>query len=82
MPLPAELGREGVATGSDTGTTPIDTGLLVNGVRLDIVNADGGTEVDVGREREVGGGRGGARPWSTEGRELAGEDIQCLRMAL
>lgn len=60
----------------------MDTGLLVKGVTLVMLNAEGGTEVDVGLEREVIG-RGGAAVWSIDdGRELAGDDMQCLRIAL
>ena len=78
-----EPGREEEpVAGAETGTTPIDTGRLVKGVMLVILNAEGGTEVEVGRARALVG-TGGARLWSTEGRELAaGEDMQCLRIAL
>lgn len=43
MSVPAELGREGAATGCDTGTVPIDADRLVNQMGLDALNADGRT---------------------------------------
>lgn len=71
----------------DGGNAPTDTGLRVKGVTdgLAMPNAEGGTLVEVGRDREtlIKGKDmlGGPSPFpSEEGR--AGDDMQCFRIAL